>query len=69
MHSDAFAQALHAAELAGLAAYSAAVLARAQEADPSVVALRIDVQARPGEPRVMAEFITGADQAVGGFAL
>lgn len=72
MHSDALSSAQHAAELAGLAAFARAVMARAVEHDPSIVALRVDCAAPgadgPGQ-FLVAEFIDAHNVAVAGFAL
>lgn len=63
-------QALHAAELAGLAAYSRAVLGHAMEEGDDVVSLRFTVTHQAGErATVQAELINRAGQAVGGFSI
>lgn len=70
MQGASFEQAAHAAELVGLAVYARAVLARAVEHEPAVVALRLSCTVdAPGLQVIEAEFVDVAGQAHGGFGL
>ena len=61
---------MHAAELAGLACYARAVLARAMENEPHVLSLRFTVEADPGSVApITAEVLDATGLALGGFGL
>lgn len=68
MHS--LAEAMHAAELAGLAVYCRAALARAASDEPEVVSLRLACTFEsPGCSVIEVELIERNGIAVGGFSL
>lgn len=68
MHS--LSEAMHAGELAGLAAYARAVLGHAAEDEPEVVSLRLSVNLAPGgQASIDCELIGKTGHAVGGFSL
>jgi len=68
-----FQQALHASELASLAAFMRAVLGHAIEEGDNVVSLRVTCTHTPGDPGgravVEAEVIDRSGAAVAGFSL
>lgn len=67
---DQLIHAMHAAELAGLAVYCRAVLARSSVDEPEVVSLRIACTFEsPGLSVIDVELIERNGVAVGGFSL
>lgn len=68
MHS--LAEAMHGAELAGLAVYVRAVLARAAVDEPEVVSIRLACTFEtPGVSVIEVELIERNGIAIGGFSL
>lgn len=68
MHS--LAEAIHAGELAGLAAFARAVLGNAAENEPEVVSLRLSATLDGGAlAAIDCELIGKTGHAVGGFSL
>ena len=68
MHS--LSEAMHAAELAGLAVYCRAALARASADEPEVVSLRLSCSFEsPGLSVIEVELIERNGAAIAGFSL
>lgn len=69
MNPDRFDEAIHVAELAGLAVYARAVLARAVSAEPDVVSLRVACSVTASGADVDCELVGATGMALGGFSL
>ncbi len=60
---------LHVAELAGLAVYARAVLARACDDEPEVVSLRLNCEVEGRSASISVEPVGASGLALGGFGL
>ena len=69
MHSGTFIEAQHAAEIAIAGMALRALLARAREEEPGIVALRLEARPSGDSTSIDVELIDRSGLAVGGYSL